>query len=36
MYDLFNNRMKLQGRNMGEVLKHQSDKIMNFETIDDK
>ena len=28
MYDLFNNRMKLQGRNMGEVLKHQSDKIM--------
>lgn len=28
MYDLFNNRMKLQGRNMGEVLKRQSDKIM--------
>ena len=28
MYDLFNNRMRLQGRNMGEVLKHQSDKIM--------
>lgn len=28
MYDLFNNRMKLQGRNVGEALKHQSDKIM--------
>ena len=28
MYDLFNNRMKLQGHNVGEALKHQSDKIM--------
>lgn len=28
MYDLFKNRMMLQGSNMGEVLKRQSDKIM--------
>ena len=28
MYDLFNNRIRLQGRNVGEVFKHQSDKIM--------
>lgn len=28
MYDLFNNRMKLQGHNVGEALKHQSDKVM--------
>lgn len=28
MYDLFNNRMKLQGRNVGEALKRQSDKVM--------